>query len=253
MTALSNAYAKEISALKLKKYRQSYRKFIIEGPNLIKEALQQDRYEIESIVGTNDFLNAMDVEIPSHINVIQVLERELKKVSTLKTTYGGLAVLNMDANSPGLTEPLSFYLDGIQDPGNLGTIIRAADWFGIQQLLLGSGTVDAFNPKTLRATMGSIFRVECLESSIEQLEILKQDYRIVGTSTRGTLLNKYSPAEKTIIVIGNEGRGMSDKTEALTDEDLTIASYGKSDTESLNAAMSAAIIMYDLQTKRADH
>ena len=250
MPALSNAYAKEISALKLKKYRQSYRKFIIEGPNLIEEALSQDKYAIESIIGTRSYFDSLELNIPAQIDVFQVSERELKKISSLKTPYGALAVLKMNTDQARINSDILFYLDGIQDPGNLGAIIRSADWFGMNQLLLGEGTVDLYNPKTLRASMGSIFRLDGIESNYDQLTQLKEDYQIVAADMEGINLDTFDLPVKTIVIIGNEGRGIQEKLRTLAKSSISIPQFGQKNVDSLNAAISSSIIMYALKIKK---
>lgn len=251
MSALTNAYAKEISALKLKKYRQSYGKFIVEGPNLIEEALNQDKFELESIIGTDSFFDTLSTQIPDKIDIISVNERELKKISALKTPYQAIAVLKMADTSPKISEPLLFYVDGIQDPGNMGTIIRSADWFGIGQLLLGNGTVDLFNPKCIQASMGSIFRVDGIECPLDKLEALRQEYDIIGADSSGQSLDEVDTGKKTIVVIGSEGSGIKPETSKLLKGKVAIPSFGNNKAESLNAAISASILMYAFKIKKA--
>lgn len=253
MSALTNAYAKEISALKLKKYRQSYGKFIVEGPNLIEEALNQDKFELESIIGTEPFFDTLSTQVPDKVDIISVNERELKKISALKTPYHAIAVLRMADTSQKITAPLLFYVDGIQDPGNLGTIMRSADWFGIGQLLLGDGTVDVFNPKCLQASMGSVFRVEGIECPVNKLKELGQEYEIIGADTMGLTIDEVDTGEKTIVVIGGEGSGIKPETVKLLNRKVTIPSFGNNKAESLNAAISASILMYAFKIKKAGH
>lgn len=251
MSELTNAYTKEISALKLKKYRQSHRKFVVEGPNLIQEALHQELYPVESIIGTKALFDDIKGKIPPNIALFEVNERQLKKVSSLKTPYMGVGVLKFNEQRHKIHESLLFYMDGIQDPGNLGTIIRSADWFGMSHLLLGEGTVDPYNPKCIQASMGSIFRVGLSNIGKDDLIDLSDKYQWIAADMNGEAVHDLSLEPNTIIVIGNEGQGISAHTERFITKRLCIPSSSKNRADSLNAGISASIIMYELSIKKA--
>ena len=157
MTKWSRSLAKEISRLQQKKFRQSNRQFIVEGPKLVEEALRQNRFPVQSVIGTQDLLDRMSSNI-KNIAFYSVPTTEIKKISSLRNPQDIVAVLRMPSEMALPSGSFLIYLDNLQNPGNLGTIFRSAEWFGVSGVLIGEGTVDPFNPKVVQASMGSLLR-----------------------------------------------------------------------------------------------
>lgn len=243
MSEWSRAIAKRIAQLQQKKYRALNRQFLVEGPKLVEEALIQNRFPVHTIIGTEDFLD----QLPSarkNIAFYSVTARELKKISSLKTPQGGLAVLNMPEQSEIPRGAFLIYLDELQNPGNLGAIFRSAEWFGVDGILIGEGTVDPFNAKVAQASMGSILRVPFARCSYDQCDELSENYQFVGADMSGTPIQQFTPDGPAILVIGNEGRGLSPEMRNRLQAQISIPQHPAGHAESLNAALSASIIMY---------
>jgi len=241
---LSKAKIKYIRSLHRKKFRQRYDKFIAEGTKIVDEILQHPNMEVEMIVATNNWFNTSTF-LNENILKIEATTKELAEISTLTTPNEVLLVASPLSSNLSLTnsikEDVSLFLDGIQDPGNLGTIMRIADWFGIHQIFLGEGTVDLYNPKVVQASMGAFLRVKCFPISGEQLFDMFPDTRIMGADMQGeNIFNLSQEDKKGIIVIGNEGNGISALMKEKIKHWITIPSQGGA--ESLNAAVACGII-----------
>ncbi|SDG57912.1 TrmH family RNA methyltransferase [Psychroflexus sediminis] len=241
---LSKNQIKLINSLNKKKHRLEHGLFVTEGVKVIKEFLKSS-FTLRALYSVADIFHIEEGE--SHI----VSEKELGKISNLKTPQTALAVfeipkpLSLHANSP-----LSLALDGIRDPGNLGTIIRMCDWFGIEQLICSQDTVDCFNPKVVQATMGSLTRVKFTYTDLDSFLSESAAYTY-GAYMTGT--NVYTAALETknaIIVLGNEANGISTAIQPHIDERISIPSYGKSQgAESLNVAMAGAILLSEFKRR----
>ncbi len=248
---LSKAKIKYLLSLQRKKYRQRYNKFIVEGVKIVDEILVDSRVDIEYIIGTREWFENHK-NLPDHKESIVVENQELKQISSLSQPNEVLVSLSFipyRTDEVSLLSGTSLFLDGLQDPGNVGTIIRTAEWFGITQILLGKGTVDVYNPKVLQATMGSILRVSCVEKDILEL---KETYRgrvtFWGADMKGIPLDEIKKEERNgIIVIGNEGNGISEEARSVLDSFVNIPRAGESEAESLNAGIAAAILCYAFQ------
>lgn len=242
---LSKNQVKYLQSLRLGKFRELNRAFIAEGVKLVDDLLNS-HFRIHIIYGTPAWIEAHQRIIANQEFVVQeVTEDELKKISKLVTPNEVLAVVgNPDSAMPA---PESYgniilLLDRIQDPGNLGTIIRAADWFGIGHIFCSPDTVDVYNPKVIQATMGSISRVSIHYIDLKQLLIsLSDTWQIYGTISDGENIYKAELHFPAAIVIGNESRGLSDEYLPLLTHRIGIPSWSKG-AESLNAAMAASII-----------
>lgn len=221
----------------------------MEGPKLVEEALFQNRFPVHSIIGTEDFFNLLSPEA-KNMAFYPVSAREVKKISTLKSPQGGLAVLEMNPSDSIPTGPFLLYLDALQNPGNLGAVFRSAEWFGVDGILLGEGTVDPFNPKVVQSSMGSILRVPFAECSVKQMDELFEDYYWLGADMEGTPIQSIEPKENTILAIGNEGHGLTADTTNRINERVSIPQHPKGHAESLNAALSASILMYAWMSKK---
>lgn len=246
---------KSFQKLKLKKYRQERKLFIVEGKRLCQEALESG-WQIEAAFRNPDFQNdllfpvfekrLMEKNIP-----LQVLSTaNFQKLADTQTPQGILLIMHIPQVSPLIEEDwkqqsLILLLDGIRDPGNLGTIIRTADWFGVRYLVSSSDTADFYNPKTIRASMGSLFRVTCRECSnlIEFAHLLnKHKIKILATSsTATTVLEETRVSFPLAILLGSEATGISPALLNCSSEIIQIKKYGQA--ESLNVAVATGILL----------
>jgi len=247
MDSISKSYAKEIAALKLKKYRQKHQKFIVEGPNLVLEAQRQDKYPIECIVGTKSFFDSEKI-IGTAFPRFTATLKDMKRISALKNSYDCLAVLKM-GTIPGYRSDLAaIYLDSIQDPGNLGTILRSAEWFGMSQIMISSDTVDPFNNKVIQASAGSIYRVSIIPNA-ESILGMQNNKTVYGLDMEGQSIYDTEMEENAIFIIGNEGRGIKDQLHAQIKYFLNIPGSQSNRADSLNAAVSTSILLSEWYKK----
>ena len=233
---LTNNDTKLINSLVKKKFRQKYNKFVVEGVKNIKEVLNSSIY-VEKIYSIDDTFN----DFPSK-NIL-IAERELKKISQLVTPNTALAVCEIPQEKNIQKNGFIIALDDIRDPGNLGTIIRMADWFGIQQIVCSKETVDSYNPKVIQSTMGSFIRVQINYTDLEEF-FETYSHPILGTFMDGENLYKTSLPENAVLLMGNEANGISEKLESFVTQRLSIPRMGKlQQTESLNVAMATSVIL----------
>jgi len=242
---LSKNQVKYLQSLRLGKFRELNRAFIAEGVKLVDDLLNS-HFRIHIIYGTPAWIESHQRIIASQEFVIQeVTEEELRKISNLVTPNEVLAVLGYPDSvipSPETFGNIILLLDRIQDPGNLGTIIRTADWFGIGHVFCSNDTVDVYNPKVIQATMGSICRVSLHYTDLKQLLIsLSDTWRIYGTISDGVSIYKAEPEFPAAIIIGNESKGISEEYFPLLTHRIGIPSRSRG-AESLNAAVAAGII-----------
>ena len=242
---LSNSQQKFLTALQVKKYRQKYRNFTVEGSKMVTELLQQQRvpvlavYALERWAEENAALLA-----PLYDKFNPVSEAELRKISALSTPNAVLAVAGIPEDAPPRWAPdrYAFYLDGIRDPGNLGTILRIADWFGMPAVFCSADCADAFSPKVVQASMGAIFRVATAEMPLEQLLNTTPALPVVGAMLDGENLFSCTLPPSGLLVIGNEGNGIRPEVAACLTRRLTIPRGPGSGAESLNASVAAGIL-----------
>lgn len=243
---LSKAKIKLIQSLELKKKRREESLFVAEGPKVVGDLLPY--FTCRMLVATADWLGGHPFLQADEI--IEVTNEELRKASFLKTPQEVLAVFELP--SPFLPtdiaqETLCIALDDVQDPGNLGTIIRIADWFGIKHILCSVGTTDAFSPKTVQATMGAIARVRVhyvdLPQYLSSVRSRTPEVPIYGTFLEGGNIYKESLSVNGIVVMGNEGNGIGWQVAKHVTQKLLIPSYpeGNTGSESLNVAIATAI------------
>ena len=211
--------------------------FIAEGVKVIQELLNS-KFELYHLYTTQDDFKSLD---KSKVSVIA--ESELKKISALTTPNSCLAVFRMKEERPVVEDGLIMALDDVRDPGNLGTIIRLCDWFGIKHLVCSDSSVDVYNPKVVQATMGSIARVNIIYTSLEEY-IQSTDLPVYGTFMDGKNIYKEELPKAGIIIMGNEANGISSQIEKLVSNKIAIPRFGDlQQTESLNVATAAAIIL----------
>ena len=250
---ISKAKVKFIKSLRLKKNREQARLFIAEGHKVVGELLASGC--AHTIVATQEWLSAHSA--PPTNELVAVDEEELRKVSLLQHPQQVLALFPFfdDAASDTVdTTSLSLMLDGVQDPGNLGTIIRIADWFGIGNIYCSTETADVYNPKVVQATMGSIARVRLHYGDLEaMLDRLPTDFPVYGTMLDGNDIYREPLSSHGLIIMGNEGNGISDEIGKRVGHRLQIPSYaeGRATAESLNVAVATAITCAEFRRRNS--
>jgi RNA methyltransferase, TrmH family len=245
ITSLENKLIKELLALQIKKQRHKIGKFLLESKRSIEEALIYG--SIPEIIVLRE-----NTELPDFLEnysqiAVKVSEKVFMRISTTENSQGIIGVykfFNIKINNL-LDKNKLLFLDGIQDPGNLGTIIRSAAAFNIGGILVGPGSVDIYNEKVLRSTLGGIFALPIIEIKTEELKLFKKHgFNIIGAKLDGENLYNYNFKEKVIVGIGNENSGLSNDFMNVVDDFVTIQISRK--MESLNASVAASIILYEL-------
>jgi TrmH family RNA methyltransferase len=240
---VSKNQIKLITSLQQKKYRIANQMFFAEGIKAVNELLTSNLELVHIYTTLNDFTS-----VPSDKKTI-ISESDLKKISALATPNTCLAVFYMPAEKPIISSGLIVALDSIRDPGNMGTIIRLCDWFGVEQILCSKETVDIYNPKVVQATMGSITRVNV--SYIDLISYLSTvTIPVFGTFMDGENIYQSSLPSEGIIVMGNEANGISKEIESTVKSRLSIPRFGTvQKTESLNVATATGIILSEFKRK----
>ena len=238
---VSKNQIKLITSLQQKKYRKQYNLFFAEGVKVIQELIDAN-YELNDLFTTqNDFSNLKKGKIHA------ITSLELKKISALTTPNTCLATFSIPENKKSEFNGLILALDSVRDPGNLGTIIRLCDWFGIETLLCSEETVDVYNPKVVQATMGSLSRVSVIYCDLEN-ELKNAKVPVFGTFMDGKSIYTESLPKEGIIVMGNEANGISKSIEKIVVERISIPRFGDLQlTESLNVATATAIILNEFK------
>ncbi len=241
---VSKNQIKLITSLVQKKYRKQHQLFFAEGVKVIEELLRSN-FELEQLFQTKELFS----KVPATQKAI-ISESDLKKISALTTANDCLAVFKIPQEKQIQEGGLIIALDDIRDPGNLGTIIRLCDWFGIQQIVCSEQTVDIYNPKVVQATMGSIARVNISYVDLESY-LAGAKTSIFGTFMEGQNIYKTALPQEGIIVLGNEANGISKEVASIVTDKISIPRFGDLQlTESLNVATATAIILSEF--KRAD-
>lgn len=237
---LSKNQVKLIQKLHHKKYRNELNLFIVEGKKSINEFLQAG-YTPQLLIATEAFTT----NVPQHL-ITPVSKDELRKVSTLQNPDEGLAVFQQPKHKGILQEGVIVALDNVQDPGNLGTIIRLCDWFGVETLLCNTQTVDCYNPKVVQASMGSLTRVAVHYLDLAAF-LTTTALPVYTMDLEGENLYTTTFPKDCILILGNEANGISSEVRALSNEVITIPRFSKHQrTESLNVAMAGAIILSEV-------
>ena len=239
---ISKNMIKYIRSLEMKKNREREGMFVAEGPKIVSDLIAESNPKI--IVATQEWLNSNKID--NKVERISVSETELKKISFLQHPQQVIGIFPIPKSETDTTicnKELCLALDKIQDPGNLGTIIRIADWFGISTIFCNEGTVDAFNPKVVQATMGSIARTRLIYTDLpSMLASLSDNTPIYATSLDGLNIYEQKLTNTGIIIMGNEGNGISPQIMKKVNNKLFIPSYRKTrNIDSLNVAIATAI------------
>lgn len=238
---LSKNEIKLVKSLQIKKYRDLNRLFVVEGVKLVAELLNQTHFKVDGIFYTADF----DLKLPNHVHSFSVSDQELERISGLKTPNKVLAVVKYPTEQElDFTENnMVLVLDNVNDPGNLGTIIRTADWFGINQVIASTSTVDLFNPKVIQSSMGAVYRTRFFRTNLTEalMQLNEAGYQIIGAALGGENLYKTNFKTKTALVMGSESHGISPELIGQIQKTVLIPQFGE--TESLNVAMATGIIL----------
>lgn len=239
--SISKNQLKLITSLSQKKYRQKHDLFIAEGVKVLNELLNST-IEIETLFCTDDFEATISEE-----KVVRISETELKKVSTLKSPNKALGIFKIPKEKAVQNSGLTIALDAINDPGNLGTIIRLCDWFGITQLVCSKDTVDCYNQKVVQASMGSLTRVSIHYTDLENY-ITKSNLDTFIADMDGENVYKTKLPKEGILIMGNEANGVSKEIKSLLQYKISIPRFGETqETESLNVATATAILLSEFK------
>ena len=233
METLSKNKIKWIRSLALKKNREKEALFIIEGEKMVEEIIQLYPDRIEFVISNDESFDKFE-------SVFFANDRDFKQISSFKTPNKLIAIVKIIENKSIISKGLVLMLDGIQDPGNMGTILRSADWFNVKSIICSKTCVDIYNPKVIQASMGAIFRMNVqykdLAGFIEETKLPVYGALLEGENVYTTTLNP-----SAILILGNEGNGISDEVQQLIDHPIHIPRFGKS--ESLNVAVATGILL----------
>lgn len=239
---LSKKEIKDIQSLGHKKFRNETKLFIAEGPKIVSEFSELIPKQIEKIYAMEQWKNFHENSSNTD-KIIVISEKELERISQLQTPNQVLAVVKQFESKPTNASSFTIYLDAIQDPGNFGTIIRIADWFGVKNIVCSEGCADMYNPKVVQSTMASIARVNIFYD--ENNDWLQQkNVPVYAATLNGVSIYEHEKTNKGILIIGNESKGISKELLQLATQKITIPKKGNA--ESLNAAVATGIILSHL-------
>ena len=246
---LSKASVKYIQSLQHKKFRDEHHVFIAEGPKILTELIEDGFFELECLYLIKNWADELDNKLlERYKDKIQVIEGfELEKISALKSPNKGVGVFKkrIAISDFKIKESITLVLDDINDPGNMGTIIRTADWFGIENIACSLNTVDCYNPKVVQSTMSSLARVNIFYTDLVKWLDDNKKVPIYCATLNGMKLNDIQNKNEAILIIGNEANGVSQQVMNCADEMITIPKIGKA--ESLNAAVATSILLYEFK------
>lgn len=241
---LSKTYTKYIQSLHHKKYRDVENAFIAEGSKVVMELLNSSKIVCEHVLGKEEWLKENEPGIRKHFKgpLEPVVDFELEKISALSTPNQVLGVFKKMKHGVVVVKgKITLVLDTIQDPGNLGTIIRIADWFGVPAIICSENCADLYNPKVVQSTMGSLGRVEVIYTNLPEWLKQNSDIPIYAAALNGKNIDGLKGLKEGIILIGNESKGISGELMQMANEKITIPGTGHA--ESLNAAVATGIIL----------
>ncbi len=236
MESLSKNKIKWIRSLQQKKFREELGLFVVEGEKMVNEALESNTNEIVFLCLTK---SSSIVPRDPNYEVVLASDDDLKSISTLKNPNKSLVVIKIPSQKE-IKSDFKIALDGIQDPGNMGTILRLADWFDVKEIICSKDTVDVYNPKVVQASMGAIFRINVVYCDLPNY-LSKTTEPIFGALLEGENIYKKSVTPKGILVLGNEGNGISKEVISMVNQPITIPRFGKA--ESLNVSVATGILL----------
>jgi RNA methyltransferase, TrmH family len=243
---ITRSQIKLIKSLQIKKFRQKEGLFIVEGAKSLQELLLSD-FNIKKLYLTHQFINQYEKSLKRFQSIIEtVTEKELEEAGSFTSNNAGIAMVEIKPNSPfGFGErEYILALDSVNDPGNLGTIIRVADWYGISKIVCSENTVDFYNSKVITATMGSFTRVRLFYTSLPDF-IKKARVKVIGAELEGKNIYQFSFPDSGLIVLGSEANGLTPDVKKLITDHISIPRYGNA--ESLNVGVAAAVFCDNLR------
>ena len=243
MPEITKNQLKHIRLLKQKKYRQQHAEFVVEGEKNIIELLKS-AFAIKAIFATEEWKRPH-----LEMNVTPITQKQLSQISSLSTPDKVIAIAKIPKTTTELkfNSAITLCLDSINDPGNLGTIIRTADWFGIKNIVCSANSVDCYNPKVVQATKGSIFNINVTYTSLEDV-FTSHNIHVYGAALNGKEINtKFSPETPCFLLMGSESHGISPILESFVTHALKIPQIGKA--ESLNVAIATSILLHQFTIK----
>jgi RNA methyltransferase, TrmH family len=241
---LNKSHTKYIQSLHHKKFRDELGCFIAEGPKVVLELLLSRVFACTYIFAVENWMTENEKVLQNHAGpeLITVKDFELEKLSALTNANNVVAVFKKKAERPVLPKnKITLVLDAIQDPGNFGTIIRTADWFGVDDVVCTANCADTYNTKVVQSTMGSLARINVVYTDVENWLLKNAAIKKLAAALNGTSLKSIGKVNEAIIIIGNEGKGINDVVMQLADEKITIEKIGEA--ESLNAAVATGVIL----------
>ena len=251
---LSKNKIKHFQQLSSKKQRGIFNEFLIEGTKIFKEAVRQ-KWDIKEVYATKDFISK-EVELAEKFNIIPVDEKQLSSLGNLENNHTVLALVNIqnkDIADFFWQDKICLILDNIKDPGNLGTIIRTADWFGIHHIICSKECVDLYNPKVIQASMGAFLKCEVyitdLKDILSKASTIK-DFPVFGAVLEGKSPKLLNGIKKGFLLLGSESHGISPENEAWIKNKITIPKSNLAISESLNVGVAASILCYELSVKK---
>jgi RNA methyltransferase, TrmH family len=248
---ITTAQIKHIQSLQLKKFRDAHNTFIAEGEKIVSELLASG-FHIEMLCALPEWFDQHKTKTPVGLPCCEVSQKQLERISNLKTPNKALAVVRKplhELQDIRFDNDLVLMLDKLQDPGNLGTIIRTADWFGIRHIICSPDTADIYNPRVIQATMGSFIRLKVHYAALpDVLKDMQEGIPVYGAFLEGSNLFKTSISLPGVLIIGNESQGISREVASFVNRKVMIPrgvteDNGKAGAESLNAAMASGIMM----------
>ncbi len=234
---ISKKSIKIIKSLHFKKYRDKHNLFLVEGEKCIDELIKSN-YDIQSIYCTKKIIHKY-----SSYEINEISEDDLAKISSQVKPNNILAIVKTQYNKIKFFEGITLILDGINNPGNLGTIIRTCDWFGVKNIVCSNNTVDVYNPKVVQSTMGSIFRVNIFYTDLVRY-LDKVEYPIYAATLDGVNLSRQKFPANLHLILGNESNGINDSLLELVDKKIKIEKQGKA--ESLNVSIASAVVLHKI-------
>lgn len=248
---LSKTLVKYIQNLSRKKFRDDEKRFIAEGPKVVQELLDAVPGNLANLFATRKWLdeNRSSLGKTAKDLIHEITEEDLSRISSLTTANAVLAIFKQldEVTNPDTKGKISLMLDGIQDPGNFGTIIRIADWFGVKHIICSEDCVDMYNPKVIQSTMGSITRVSVTYTKLTEW-LQEQKSPTYAAVLNGDNIFDGKPVPEGIVIIGNESKGISSEIAAMASHKISIPRTGKA--ESLNAAVATGIILSQMIAKK---
>ncbi len=245
---LSTAQIKHLRSLKLKKYRLKYRQFLVEGDKLVREVLNEEVENLLAVYALPEWIAHLPERARAEkADMLQAVSpKMLERISLLQTPNKAIALLSIPAKRATQlpTSGWAIYLDGLQDPGNMGTIWRIADWFGFRQIWASPDSVDFYNPKVIQASMGAFLHIPASTATAEELKRLKphENFSFWGTDMKGLPFGKWKAPSQGLLVIGSEARGLSPALRKQIQNTISIPKAPSGRAESLNAAIATAIL-----------